>query len=79
MRSRKKLKYRIMDMGLRQKTVALAMAFFMVVVILSGVTFFTIYENMRIETTKRRWTASCRRRRRIWRLILTIWKAWLTA
>lgn len=53
MRSRKKLKYRIMDMGLRQKTVALAMAFFMVVVILSGVTFFTIYENMRIETTKK--------------------------
>ena len=40
-------------MGLRQKTVALAMAFFMVVVILSGVTFFTIYENMRIETTKK--------------------------
>lgn len=42
-----------MDMGLRQKTVALAMMFFAVVVVLSSATFFTIYENMRIETTKK--------------------------
>ena len=52
MKSRKKLGRSIMDMGLRQKTVALAMMFFAVVVVLSSATFFTIYENMRIETTK---------------------------
>lgn len=53
MKSRKKLGRSIMDMGLRQKTVALAMMFFAVVVVLSSATFFTIYENMRIETTKK--------------------------
>lgn len=47
------IRVRVQRMGLKQKTVLLAMMFFGAVVVLSCVTFFSIYENMRQETAEK--------------------------
>lgn len=49
----KGIRVRVQRMGLKQKTVLLAMMFFGAVVVLSCVTFFSIYENMRQETAEK--------------------------
>ena len=47
------IKTKIKRMGLKQKTVMFTMLFFLFVVILSSVTFFFIYKNMRKETIEK--------------------------
>lgn len=72
------IKTKIKRMGLKQKTVMFTMLFFLFVVILSSVTFFFIYKNMRKETIEKAMDSVVRQKKDEIRGILTIWKPLLT-